>query len=224
MKTAVVPEPLMAPVILRSAWLINRACRPTWLSPISPSISARGTSAATESMTMMSSAPERMSMSAISRACSTAVGLGDEQRVGVDAQLAGVVGVERVLGVDERGHTAGLLRVGDRVAGPHRGLAGGLRTVDLDHAAAGQPADAEGDVERRGPGGDDVDGGAAALAQTHDRALAVGPVDLGDGVVEGLVAVGVVADGDLATVDVAGGGIALGARALGVLGFSALGK
>ncbi len=70
MKTAVVPEPLMAPVILRSAWLMSRACRPTWLSPISPSISARGTSAATESMTMMSSAPERMSMSAISSACS----------------------------------------------------------------------------------------------------------------------------------------------------------
>ena len=70
MKTAVVPELLSAPVILRSAWLMSRACRPTWLSPISPSISARGTSAATESITMMSSAPERMSMSAISSACS----------------------------------------------------------------------------------------------------------------------------------------------------------
>ena len=36
---------------LRSAWLISRAWRPTWVSPISPSISARGVSAATESMT-----------------------------------------------------------------------------------------------------------------------------------------------------------------------------
>ncbi len=70
MKIAVVPELLSAPVILRSAWLIRRACRPTWLSPISPSISARGTSAATESMTIRSSAPERISMSAISSACS----------------------------------------------------------------------------------------------------------------------------------------------------------
>ena len=142
----------------------------------------------------------------------TAVGLGDEQRVGVDAQLARVVGVERVLGIDERRHAAGLLRVGDRVQ-RHRGLARRLRTVDLDDPAAGQPADAEGDVERRGPGGDDVDGRATALAQPHDRALAVGPVDLVDGVVEGLVAVGLVASGQLATVDVAGGGVALGARA-----------
>ena len=70
MKIIVVPELLSAPVILRSAWLISRAWRPTWLSPISPSISARGTSAATESMTMRSSAPERISMSAISSACS----------------------------------------------------------------------------------------------------------------------------------------------------------
>ena len=74
MKIIVVPELLSAPVILRSAWLISRACRPTWLSPISPSISARGTRAATESMTMMSSAPERISMSAISSACSPVSG------------------------------------------------------------------------------------------------------------------------------------------------------
>ena len=40
----------MAPVSLRSAWDISRACKPTWASPMSPSISARGTSAATESM------------------------------------------------------------------------------------------------------------------------------------------------------------------------------
>ena len=53
---------------------ISRACRPTWLSPISPSSSARGTRAATESMTRMSSAPERISMSAISRACSPVSG------------------------------------------------------------------------------------------------------------------------------------------------------
>ena len=43
------------------------------------------------------------------------VRLGDEQRVGVDAQLLGVIGVERVLGVDERGDAAALLRVRDRV-------------------------------------------------------------------------------------------------------------
>ena len=63
-----------APAILRSAWDISRACRPTWLSPISPSISARGTSAATESTTTRSIAPERISMSAISSACSPVSG------------------------------------------------------------------------------------------------------------------------------------------------------
>src|SRR5213079_1401110 len=50
-------------------WLMSRACRPTCASPISPSISSRGTRAATESMTTMSTAPERTSVSAISSAC-----------------------------------------------------------------------------------------------------------------------------------------------------------
>jgi hypothetical protein len=57
---------LTAPASLRRAWLVNRTCRPTWPSPASP---AGGTSAATESTTMMSRAPERMSVWAISRAC-----------------------------------------------------------------------------------------------------------------------------------------------------------
>ena len=45
----------------------------------------------------------------------TGVRLGDEQLIGVHAQLLGVVGVERVLGVDERGDAAGLLRIRHRV-------------------------------------------------------------------------------------------------------------
>ncbi len=48
MKITMVLERLIEAVSLRSAWLIGRACRPGWLSPISPSSSARGTSAATE--------------------------------------------------------------------------------------------------------------------------------------------------------------------------------
>ena len=74
MKIAVVLVWLSAPVILRRAWDMSRAWSPTWLSPISPSISALGTSAATESMTTMSMAPDRMSMSAISSACSPVSG------------------------------------------------------------------------------------------------------------------------------------------------------
>jgi len=65
---------LTMPVSLRSAWLIRRACKPTKESPISPSISAFGTSAATESMTTISIAPERTSASQISSACSPVSG------------------------------------------------------------------------------------------------------------------------------------------------------
>ena len=58
------------PVSFRSAWLIRRACRAMWASPIAPSASAFGTSAATLSTTIMSIAPLRISESAISSACS----------------------------------------------------------------------------------------------------------------------------------------------------------
>src|SRR3972149_598724 len=50
---------LIAPDSLRSAWLISPACIPIVASPISPSISARGTSAATLSTTTTSTAPLR---------------------------------------------------------------------------------------------------------------------------------------------------------------------
>ncbi len=70
MKMSVVPVLWAMPVSLRSAWLIRRACSPMWASPISPSISALGVSAATESMTTRSTAPERVSVSTMSSACS----------------------------------------------------------------------------------------------------------------------------------------------------------
>ena len=61
---------LRLPASLRMAWLIMRAWRPTVWSPIWPSSSAFGVSAATESMAITSTVPERMSRSAISSACS----------------------------------------------------------------------------------------------------------------------------------------------------------
>ena len=67
-------ERLIEEVSLRSAWLISRACMPGWLSPISPSSSARGTSAATELTTSTSTAPERTRVSAISSPCSPVSG------------------------------------------------------------------------------------------------------------------------------------------------------
>ena len=55
---------------MRNAWLIRRACKPTWESPMSPSTSFFGTRAATESMTMMSTAFDFTSISAIFSASS----------------------------------------------------------------------------------------------------------------------------------------------------------
>ena len=118
----------------------------------------------------------------------TGVGLGDQQRVGVDTEGLGVVGVERVLGVDEGDDAAGPLGVGHRVQGD-RGLAGGLRAVDLDDPAARQAADAEGDVEGDRPGGDHLERGARLVTEPHHRPLAELLLDVGEGGVECLVAV-----------------------------------
>ena len=61
---------LMLAVNLRNAWDIKRACKPICESPISPSISAFGVNAATESTIITSTAPERTNASQISNACS----------------------------------------------------------------------------------------------------------------------------------------------------------
>ena len=73
-KRQIVSVRLSVPASFRSAWLINLAWRPTWVSPISPSISAFGVSAATESTATTSSAPDRTSSSQISSACSPVSG------------------------------------------------------------------------------------------------------------------------------------------------------
>ena len=85
---------------------MRRAWRPTWLSPMSPSISAFGTSAATESTTMMSTAFGADEHVGDLERLLAVVGLRDEQLVGLHAELARVGRVERVLGVDERGDAA----------------------------------------------------------------------------------------------------------------------
>ena len=74
MKTTVVFDLEMVAVSLRKAWDMSRACRPMCWSPISPSSSARGTRAATESITITSTAPDRTSISQISSACSPVSG------------------------------------------------------------------------------------------------------------------------------------------------------
>ena len=57
---------------------LSRACRPTVVSPISPPISARGTNAATESMTTQSIAPRSDEHTADFKRLLSEVGLGDE--------------------------------------------------------------------------------------------------------------------------------------------------
>ena len=103
-----------APVSLRRAWLISRAWIPTNESPISPSISARGTSAATESTTTMSIAAGADEGLGDLECLLAGVGLADQQLVHVDPAGPGIGGIERVLDVDERRDAAALLRLGDR--------------------------------------------------------------------------------------------------------------
>ena len=100
MKITMQFDRLMLAVSLRSACDIRRACRPTCESPISPSISAFGVSAATESTTTTSTAPERTSMSVISSACSPVSGWLTSSS-SMSTPSFSVHRVERVLGVDE---------------------------------------------------------------------------------------------------------------------------
>ena len=105
---------------MRRAWLIRRACRPTCESPISPSTSARGTRAATESMTMMSTAFDLTSISAIFSASSALDGWLTSSALEIDADALGPGRVEGMLGVDEGRHAAQLLGIGDGVQGHGR--------------------------------------------------------------------------------------------------------
>ena len=168
---------MIAEVSLRIAWLISRAWAPTWASPISPSSSALGVSAATESTTTTETAPERTSVSVISSACSPVSGCDDQQLVDVDAELLGIDRVERVLGVDEGADAALALLLGEHVQ-RERGLARALGPVDLDDAALGQPADAERDVEADRAGRDRLDVEGGRRSEAHDRALAEAALDL----------------------------------------------
>ena len=99
------------------------------------------------------------------------VGLRNQQVVDIDAELLGVIGIERVLGVDEAADAAALLRLGDDVQG-QRGLARGFRPEDLDDAAARQSADAEREVEADRAGGDRLDIHRVLVAEADERAFA----------------------------------------------------
>ena len=106
------------------------------------------------------------------------IGLGDQQVGDLDAELAGIDRVERVLGVDEGADAALLLGFRQHLQG-QRGLAGGFRAVNLDHPAARQAADAERDIQPQGARGNGLDLDALVVGtEPHDRALAEVLVDL----------------------------------------------
>ncbi len=108
------------------------------------------------------------------------VRLRNQQFVDIDAELAGIDRVERVLDVDEGADAAGLLGFGNGVQ-RQRGLAGRFRPVNLDHPAARQAADAERNIEPERAGGDRLDiHRFVVLAELHDRALAELALDLGE--------------------------------------------
>ena len=156
---------------------MRRAWRPTWLSPISPSISALGTRAATESMTTMSIAPERISMSMISRACSPVSGWETSSASVSTPSFCAYSGSSACSASMNAAMPPRLLRVRDGVQ-RHGGLTVsslGRRSRRCGRAGA---ADAEGHVEGDRAGGDHLDRDARLLAEPHDRALAELPLDL----------------------------------------------
>ena len=182
---------LRLPASLRIAWDIIRACAPTDWSPIWPSSSARGVSAATESTAITSTAPGADQHVDDLERLLAVVRLGNEQLVDVDADLTGVERVHRVLGVDERAYATELLRLGEDVVDERR-LTRGLRAEDLDDPPARYAADPERDVERQRAGGDRVDGDPrTGVAHAHHGALAELPLDLGERALERSLALGI---------------------------------
>src|SRR5262249_33145427 len=108
------------------------------------------------------------------------VGLAHEQLPDIDPERFGVVHVECMLGVDERCDAAGALGLGDRVQ-RERGLTARLWAEDLDHAPAWIAAAAERAIERRRAAANRWHVLGRALAELHDRALAVLLFDATDG-------------------------------------------
>ena len=117
--------------------------------------------------------------------CVTAHGLVEPGRA---LRRAGAAPGDDVWVTGTPGDAAGALGVRDRVQ-RDGGLTAGLRTVDLDHPAAGQTAHAERHVERDGAGRDDSRLHDGPLPQPHHRTLAELLVDLSESKVERLLPV-----------------------------------
>ena len=186
MKITMVLEREIEAVSLRSAWLISRACKPGCESPISPSISALGVSAATEFDDQhVDRARTHQGVGDLERLLAS-VGLGNQEVVEVDAEFARIDGVERMFGVDKSANPALLLGFRDHVQ-RERCLARGFWSINFDYPPARQAANAERDVEAERPRRYCLDfDRLLVLAQAHDRTLAERPFDLRQSGVERL--------------------------------------
>ena len=121
---------------LRSACDISRACRPTCVSPMSPSSSAFVTSAATESTTTTSTALRADQHLGDVERLFAGVRLRDEQVVEIDAErLRRSSGSSACSTSMNAAVPPSLLRFGDDVQRERR-LTARFRAVDLDDAAA----------------------------------------------------------------------------------------
>ena len=89
-----------------------------------------------------------------------------------------------MLRVDECGLAASLLYLGDGVES-QGSLTGGFRSVDLNNTATGKSAHAQRQIQIEGSGGNGTDGHTGIVAHLNDGALAVSPLDLGDGGAQG---------------------------------------
>src|SRR5213596_3116322 len=142
-------------VSLRRAALINRACAPTVVSPISPSNSALVTSAATESTTITSSAFERMSVSQMRSASSPELGCETNKSSRLTPSFLAYCGSSAC------STSINAARPPRFCACDHgqrkRGFAGGFRTENFDHTTAGKSADAERAINQNVPGRNNVD-------------------------------------------------------------------
>ena len=98
--------------------------------------------------------------------------LRDKESIDINAEIRGVYGVKRVLGVNERGLAAHSLRLGDNMEGK-RCFTRRLGAVYLDYSAARKSADAGGGVESNGACRYSLDIHRRILTESHYRALAV---------------------------------------------------
>ena len=82
-----------------------------------------------------------------------------------------------MLGVHESAGGAFFLGLGNGAQG-QRGLTGGLRTIDFDDPAFRQAADAQGDIQPQGAGGNGGNALALLVAHAHHRTFTELALDL----------------------------------------------